>query len=72
MKELLHQDVTASAGMEAGHFRSGSTDIQIESKTSEMEGWRDRGRGTIWKADMGGESDRSKDEMMTLLRIYKT
>lgn len=56
LKELLHQDVTVSAGMEAGHFRSGSTDTPIESKTSEMEGWRDRGRGTIWKADMWRES----------------
>lgn len=37
LRELLHQDVTASAGMEAGHLRSGSRDIQIKSKTSERE-----------------------------------
>lgn len=59
-----------STGMEAGHFRSGSTDIQIESKTSEMEGQGKR--NNLEGRHMGGESDRSKDEMITLLRIYQT
>lgn len=35
LKELFHQDVTVSAGMEAGHFRSRSTQIQIKSKQVE-------------------------------------
>lgn len=37
LRELFHQEVTVSAGMEAGHFRSRSRDIQIKSKASERE-----------------------------------
>ncbi len=76
LRELFHQEVTVSAGMAAGHFRSRSRDIQIKSKTSEREAWRGRHRETeIWQGrDTKRETDRQsrKQEMMTLLRIYQT
>lgn len=54
-----------SAGMEAGHFRSGSRDIQIKSKTSEWKAWRDKITNSIPKgSDIKRWRDSRKGKMI--------
>lgn len=79
LRQLLHQNVTVSARMEEGHFRSRSTgDRHTNKKARRVRGemWGGTHKETgIWKDSDKRErqTDRAEtQEMMTLLGIYQT